>query len=337
MKRWLGLAAVPGMIVLGAAFFSCRKAPAYTILQGEIFHTYYHIKYKGEADHSQRVDSVFTAFNHSLNPFDSTSIIAGVNRNLPVRTDSMFRRVFRRAQEIAAISGGSYDITCSPLINAWGFGFEHKEDVTAQLIDSIKAFVGYRRVRLEDETVVKDDPRITLNTSSIAKGYASDLVGEALAAHGIGDYMVEIGGEVAFSGLNPQGKPWRIGVSKPQDDSLGVAMQEFELVVELSGKGGLATSGNYRNFYVQDGKKYAHTIDPLSGYPVQTDVLSATVIAPDCMTADALATTFMVVGSERVPAIAAEFSGVDYMLILSDGNGSYKTVMNEGFRERVAK
>lgn len=328
------LMAALGMIVLGAAFFSCRKSPAYTKIEGEAFHTYYHIKYKGETDYTSVVDSVLKRFSHSLNPFDSTSVIAAINRNVSTDTDSLFRRVFRRAQAIAEVSGGSYDITCAPLINAWGFGFEHEKTITPELIDSLRAFVGYRKVRLDGNAVVKDDPRLMLNTSSIAKGYASDLVAEALASRAITDYMVEIGGEVAYSGLNPQGKLWRIGVNKPVDDSTGI-VQELELIVELEGKGGLATSGNYRNYYLRDGKKYAHTIDPLSGYPVQTDVLSATVIASDCMTADALATTFMVVGSERVAAIAEKLS-VDYLLILSDGEGSsYRVVMSDGFRRRV--
>lgn len=325
-------------ILLGAVFSSCTREIAYTALEGKIFHTYYHIKYNGDQDYSNLVDSVFERFNHSLNPFDSTSIISAVNRNQKVETDDLFRRVFCHAQEISMISGGSYDITCSPLINVWGFGFEHEDEVSPRVIDSLKSFVGYDKVHLDGHFVVKDDPRITLNTSSITKGYASDLVAESLLGQGVTDYMVEIGGEVAYQGLNPQGKPWRIGVNQPVDDSIGLS-QGLELIVQLEGKGGLATSGNYRNYYIKEGKKYAHTIDPISGYPVQTDVLSATVIAADCMTADALATTFMVVGSERVPEIVSMLKDIDYMLILSDSTqkNGHRILMNDGFRSRVVE
>lgn len=316
---------------------SSQQASTYTELTGEIFHTYYRIKYDSPIDHSVAVDSTFKAFSHSLNPFDSTSLITAINRNLSTHTDSMLRHVWRASVDIARASGGRYDVTCSPLINAWGFGFDSlRTGLTPAILDSLRGFVGYRSVSLVGEELIKQDQRTIFDFSSISKGYCSDLVGQTLRAHGANNYMVELGGEIAFRGTNPKGEPWRIGINKPIDDETGL-LNDLEVIVRLDRpEGGLATSGNYRNYRVVEGKKVAHTINPLTGYPVQTDVLSATILAPSCMMADGLATACMTMTSAEVPALIAQFPGVEYLLILGgEGDKSFRTVMSEGFRKLI--
>lgn len=324
--------------LLASLAISCqqgRRQAEYTELAGERFHTYYRIKYRGVADYREQVEATFNAFNYALNPFDTTSLMTALNRGYTTKTDSMVRHVWRASQRIAEASGGSYDVTCAPLISAWGFGFDSAKRISEALIDSLRSFVGYQTVSLVGEDLIKQDPRTVIDFSSISKGYCSDLIGEMLTREGVADYMVEIGGEIAFCGKNPHGEAWRIGISKPTDDTLG--MQDVELIIALDRPvGGLATSGNYRNYYIQDGKKIAHTIDPRTGYPTQTDVLSATIFAPSCMLADGLATACMTMRSEDVPEFLKQFAGVEYLLIVGgDGAGHYRTLMSEGMRRLV--
>ncbi len=312
----------------------------FTTLAGERFHTYYRITYDSKRDYSADIDSTFGAFNHSLNPFDSTSLLTAINENKTLRTDSMIRYVWRASELISDASRGSYDVTCTPYIDAWGFGFGNKERVTPALLDSLSDFVGYRKVRLVGEDFVKDDPRLMFNFSSIAKGYCSDLVARTLAARGASNYLVEIGGEIAWRGRNSRGEAWRIGINKPIEDSVGV-VNDLELIIALDrAEGGLATSGNYRNYHLVDGKAVGHTINPLTGYPAQTDVLSATIIASSSMLADGLATACMTMMSDSVPEFIAKFPGVEYLLILGSDTtkgSTYRTEMSPGFRAMIVE
>ena len=189
----------------------------------------------------------------------------------------------------------------------------------------------YKKVKLVDGRVVKEDPRIMLSCSAVAKGYSVDVVARLLEKKGIQNYMVDIGGEIVAKGKNSRNGLWRIGINKPIDDSLSVN-QEIQTILELS-DAGLATSGNYRNFYYKDGKKYAHTIDPRTGYPVQHNILSATVIAEDCMTADALATAFMVMGLKEASAFANAHPAIDAYFIYSDENGKFQTFFTDGMKK----
>lgn len=288
-------------------FTACTKQKQYFEESGSVFHTIYHIKYEGSEILTEKIDAEFQKFNLSLNPFNPNSIISKVNRNEAVEADDWFIEVFNKAKEVSDHSEGIFDITCAPLVNLWGFGFSKMDSVTPQMIDSIKQFVGYQKVRLDGRKVVKDDSRILLNCSAIAKGYASDIIARLLEREGIENYMVEIGGEVTMKGVNQNGKCWRIGINKPEDDSTGIK-NDIEEVVQLCKKGGVATSGNYRNYYVKDGKKYAHTIDPRTGYPSEQSILSATIVAEDCITADAYATAFMAMGLEKAREAAKKYS-----------------------------
>ena len=310
-------------------FTACTKQKQYFEESGSVFHTIYHIKYEGSEILTEKIDAEFQKFNLSLNPFNPNSIISKVNRNEPVEVDDWFIEVFNRAKEVSDHSEGIFDITCAPLVNLWGFGFSKMDSVTPQMIDSIKQFVGYQKIRLDGRKVVKDDSRILLNCSAIAKGYASDVIARLLEREGIENYMVEIGVEVTMKGVNQNGKCWRIGINKPEDDSTGVK-NDIEEVVQLCKKGGVATSGNYRNYYVKDGKKYAHTIDPRTGYPSEQSILSATIVAEDCITADAYATAFMAMGLEKAREAAKNIPGIEYYVIYSDENGKHQIEYSTG-------
>ena len=310
-------------------FTACTKQKQYFEESGSVFHTIYHIKYEGSEILTEKIDAEFQKFNLSLNPFNPNSIISKVNRNEAVEADDWFIEVFNKAKEVSDHSEGIFDITCAPLVNLWGFGFSKMDSVTPQMIDSIKQFVGYQKVRLDGRKVVKDDSRILLNCSAIAKGYASDIIARLLEREGIENYMVEIGGEVTMKGVNQNGKCWRIGINKPEDDSTGVK-NDIEEVVQLCKKGGVATSGNYRNYYIKDGKKYAHTIDPRTGYPSEQSILSATIVAEDCITADAYATAFMAMGLEKAREAEKNIPGIEYYVIYSDENGKHQIEYSTG-------
>ena len=310
-------------------FTACTKQKQYFEESGSVFHTIYHIKYEGSEILTEKIDAEFQKFNLSLNPFNPNSIISKVNRNEAVEADDWFIEVFNKAKEVSDHSEGIFDITCAPLVNLWGFGFSKMDSVTPQMIDSIKQFVGYQKVRLDGRKVVKDDSRILLNCSAIAKGYASDIIARLLEREGIENYMVEIGGEVTMKGVNQNGKCWRIGINKPEDDSTGIK-NDIEEVVQLCKKGGVATSGNYRNYYVKDGKKYAHTIDPRTGYPSEQSILSAKIVAEDCITADAYATAFMAMGLEKAREAAKNIPGIEYYVIYSDENGKHQIEYSTG-------
>lgn len=306
-------------------------------------HTPYHIKYEYKEPLDDEIRAELDRFYHLFNAFDSTSVVSHINRNEDLRVaDSTFVHLFHTAQMVAELTDGAYDITCAPLVNLWGFGFEDGDSVvTQQHIDSVKQFVGYQKVHLADGRIVKDDPRVMLNCSSIADGTVCDMVADRFDRLGIQNYMVEFGGEIVAKGINPRGEHWRLGINRPVDDSTGLN-QQLETIIHLypsgidpakvsnNGRRGMATSGNYRNFYVKDGKKYAHTIDPREGRPVQRDVLSATIIAPTGGLADACATACMVLGTEGAKLLKEKLPMIDYFLICGDSTG-YVTVESAGF------
>lgn len=321
--------------------FSChsggdKKKETYHQDQGEIFTTGYHIKYAYSRSLKEEIVAELDRFNQSLNPFWENSIITKVNRNEPVKPDSFFMEVFRKSMEVSRITEGKFDITVSPLINAWGFGFKHMDSITPEIIDSLKSFVGFKKITVDEKgNIVKADPRMTLNMSAIAKGYACDVIGHLLERYGVDNYMVEIGGEITAKGVNDRGECWRIGVDKPIDDTTGM-QHELLLILSLCDKA-MATSGNYRNYYIKDGKKYAHTIDPLTGYPAQLDILGATVIADDCMTADAYATAFMTMGIEKSKETAKKVPGLLYLFIYEMPDGTFGTVYSDGLEKFISQ
>ena len=298
---------------------------------GEIFHTYFHIKYEYSRSVKEEIMEALEKFDQSLNPFRENSIIYKVNNNVPTELDSLFTEVFNKSMEVSRKTNGKFDVTASPFINAWGFGFKDMDNVTPQKIDSMKAFVGYNKIRIENGSVVKDDPRVQINTSAIAKGYSCDIVADVLQSFGITNYMVEIGGEITMRGTNEKGDCWRIGIDKPTDDALAMN-RELQLILSVCDKA-VATSGNYRNYYVKDGVKYSHTIDPQTGYPSEQDILGATIIADDCMTADAYATAFMALGLEKSVEVAKTIPGLHYYFIYAKPDGEVDVLFSDEFQQ----
>ncbi len=317
---WLGLLLLATIWIVSQR----REEPAvpYNSIDGFVFGTVYNITYQYDGNLKPEIEAELKRFDGSLSPFNDTSTITKVNRNEEVVVDSFFRNCFERAMQVSQETNGTFDITVGPLANAWGFGFKQGKFPDAGMIDSLLQITGYQKVKLTNGRVVKDDPRIMLNCSAIAKGYAVDVIAHYLDRKGIRNYLVDIGGEIVTKGHNPQKASWRIGINKPINDSLSIN-QELQTVIELS-DAALATSGNYRNYYYKDGKKYAHTIDPRTGYPVQHNILSATVLAKDCMTADALATAFMVMGLEEAEAFIQSHPEIDAYFIYTDEAGEYK-------------
>lgn len=261
---------------------------------GNIFGTIYNITYKSNTDLHAEISKVLEDVDNSLSPFNKESNITAINNNETNLPDERMIEVFNLSKEISKRTNGAFDITVAPLVNLWGFGFENSGNISSANIDSIRNLVGFNKVELKDNKIIKQSPQIKLDCSAIAKGYGVDAVGKYLETKGVNDYMVEIGGEIRCRGCNPNGISWRIGITNPQDDISG-KQTEIEQVLELTDIS-LATSGNYRNYYIKGNKKYAHTIDPRTGHPVQHNILSSTVIASDCATADAYATAFMVLG-----------------------------------------
>jgi thiamine biosynthesis lipoprotein len=307
---------------------------SYIFSEGPIYTTSYHVIYEspGGKDLQKGIEEKMKDLDHSLSVFNEKSIISLINQNVSFKTDRLFRKCFRKAMKISSVTEGAFDITVSPLVNAWGFGFRNKEIISQPLIDGLLRITGYQKVKLSWNYVRKQNPEIMLDASAIAKGLSVDLVSRYLLSKGCRNFMVEIGGEVFAKGVNSNKIKWRVGITKPENEIYSLD-QEYQAIVSISGKA-LATSGNYRNFYIEGDKKYSHTIDPRKGYPVEHNLLSATVLADDCMTADGYATAFMVLGTEKSLEIANRTKGVECYLICSDENG-YHSVYSKGFEKFI--
>lgn len=285
---------------------------------GMVFGTTYSITYQYHENLKSDIEDVMKQVDNSLSPFNKSSVITAINNNTSTKADKYLIEVFTLAQTVNKETDGAFDITVAPLVNAWGFGFRSGTRPTEAQTDSLLAIVGQEKVTLKDGEIIKSDPRIMLDCSAIAKGFGVDKVAEFLAGKGIKNYLVEIGGEISARGMNSRGTEWNIGITKPVDDSLSIN-QENQAVLQITDKA-MATSGNYRNFYYEGGKKYAHTINPHTGKPAQSDILSATVIAESCAVADAYATAFMVLGSDKVKEILKKHPELQAYLILSDNS-----------------
>lgn len=322
-------------VIVAIGFMLGHKNVPYQHNSGYIFGTTYNITYQCADDHKVDIEKVLADVDASLSPFNDTSIITHVNRNEDVVLDDFFLDVFRLALRINEDTEGAFDITVAPLVNAWGFGFKNGVNPDEKVIDSLRQVVGLHKVKLEDGKVVKFDSRVMFDCSAIAKGYGVDVVANLLRKYGIKNFMVEIGGEVVTSGINPDRLPWRIGVTKPTDDSLSIN-NELQTIINVTDKA-MATSGNYRNFYYKGGRKYAHTIDPKTGYPVQHSILSATVIADDCATADAYATSFMVLGLEKSKKVLERHPEMMVYFIYSDEKGQNQVWFSPALKDKIAQ
>ncbi len=319
------------VLIVGTVLILRKQAP-YQTDEGFVFGTMYKITYQSKENLKKEIEAELRKVDNSLSPFNKRSVITRINDNTDLSADSMLVYVYNMARSISEETQGAYDITVAPLVNAWGFGFKTQAFPDSAKIDSLRRIVGYRKIRLTPEgKFEKRDPRVMLDCSSIAKGFGVDCVARLLESKGIRNFMVEIGGEVVVKGENPKMEKWRIGINRPVDDSLAVN-QELQTVLEIT-DAGMATSGNYRNFYYKDGKKYAHTIDPRTGYPVQHNILSSTVIADNCAKADAYATAFMVLGLDSAKIICNAHPELDAYFIYEDKEGKLRTYSTEGMKK----
>ncbi|MCF0196226.1 MAG: FAD:protein FMN transferase [Bacteroidaceae bacterium] len=294
--------------------------------EGSIFGTIYHIKYQSNVALTNKILHELHAVDKSLSMFNPHSTISRINRGEDMHTDSLIDVVWKLSQQVSQETDGAFDPTCGPLVNAWGFGFKNDTLPTEAQVDTLLQFVGMRLVDVSDGIFHKQDPRITINFSAIAKGFAVDQVANMFNRQGIENYMVEIGGEVIAKGLNAKGKPWRIGINKPVEHSTN-ADNEIQETVELVDDA-IATSGNYRNYYIYDGVIISHTIDPKSGYPVRHSLLSSTVWAPSCAVADAYATAFMVMGIDKAKILLQKHPELKAYFIFKDEDGEFQTWTN---------
>ncbi|MFP4018229.1 MAG: FAD:protein FMN transferase [Bacteroidales bacterium] len=309
---------------------------AYMEINGTTQGTTYMIKYSTEDTTNYRndIEKIFKRIDSSLSTYNEQSTISRVNKNEQREVaDTHFLNVFNASLEISEKTNGAFDITVAPLVNAWGFGFEEIPDVDSTKIDSILQFVGYNKVQVRDGEILKDDERTMLDMNAIAKGYTVDVVAGFLDRKGVENYLVEIGGEIRVKGKNQKNQQWKVGVDKPIDGN-ETPGKDLQAIIKLDNRS-LATSGNYRQFYVKDGVKYSHTINPLSGYPVEHNLLSATVLADQCIDADAYATAFMVLGPEKSKEIVENNQELEAFFILGDKDGKYETYYSENIKNLI--
>ena len=317
---------------------SCVKQPQKMVLQGFAQGSYYAITYYDEQGRNfqQGIDSIFHAVDLSVNLWVDSSVICKVNRNEEVELDQIFIDNFNIAQQAAELSNGYFDPTISPLVAAWGFGAKNgilKGDDSqlsafSSQLDSLKTLVDYRKVRIEDGKLLKDNPAMQLDFNAVAQGYTSDMIAAYLSSKGVKHFLVDTGGEIMAKGGKPDGKPWVVGIEKPAEN-----MDDERVVqtrVPLRDKG-LVTSGSTRKYVERDGKRYSHCIDPTTGWPVEHQVLSVTVLAENAVWADALASICMVMGMEKSLELLKTIEGVEAYYIFVNDKGELETFATKGF------
>jgi thiamine biosynthesis lipoprotein len=318
--------------------FSCKQeSPDFNKITGYTQGTTYSIIYSEQTLLSSDtirddIERILHGIDMSLSTYIDSSLISRLNRNENVITDTFFTEVFERSKEISAMTNGAFDITVMPLVRAWGFGPDDHRNFDKSKLDSLMNLVGFNKVDLKQGKLVKSDPRITLDVNGIAQGYTVDVVCRYFDNTGIKDYLVEIGGEVRVKGKKGADF-WKIGIDKPVDNNM-IPGADLQAIIELTDKA-LATSGNYRKFYIEDGIKYSHTIDPKTGYPARNNLLSASIIADDCTTADGLATACMVMGLDSSIDFIRNNKDIEGYLIYTDDKGNFISWISPALEKRI--
>ena len=307
------------------------KISLYGLTQGTTYTVgYYDIKNRYL---KSEIDTILFHFNATFSSYNSTSTVSTINNNFDVKTDSLFNICFNKSMQISKETDGAFDITVAPLVNAWGFGKEQKTQVNQNTIDSLLQFVGFRNIFLYNNTIIKKDNRIKLDFNAIAQGYTVDIVSDFFLKMSIDNYVIEIGGEVLAHGSKPNGDKWIVGIEKPIENKTS-EVNELKLLLSVKNKA-VSTSGNYRKFYIENGVKYSHTINPKTGYPAKNNILSATLVANDCASADAYATACMVMGLEKSIEFLKKHSELEAYLIYSLPNGEISTYSTIGFQKLI--
>ena len=292
-----------------------------------IFGTVMNITYTHTEDLHDTIMTCLKNVDGSLSMFNPNSTISRINRGETDTLCTYLTEILPMAHSVSEATDGAFDITVAPLVNAWGFGFKSDQLPTDAQVDSLRALVGYKSITFANGIISKENPGTIIDLSAIAKGFGTDQVANLLMEHGVKNFMVEIGGEIVTRGNNPKGKAWHIGINRPVEDSTGTH-NEIQEVIAVHDRA-MATSGNYRNFYItEDGRKVSHTIDPSTGRPVQHSLLSSTVLAPTCAMADAFATSFMVMGIEKAKEVVKVHPELQAYFIYTDSTGTYKTWQN---------
>lgn len=328
-------------IILFTIFFvSCKEnEPVFANFTGFTQGSTYSIVYdnRKNIDPGQlrlKVEKILKDFDFSLSLYNDSSILSKINRNEDAVPDSFFTEVYRKSVIISEMTGGAFDVTVGPLVKAWGFGPDAHKSFTENKRDSLMQLIGMSKVSLVNGKLVKSDPRMSLDFNAIAQGYSVDVICRFFDGMGIRNYLVEIGGEVRAKGTKA-GKLWRIGIDKPEDNN-DIPGKTLQAIIKISNKA-LATSGNYRKFYIEDGVKYSHEIDPKTGHPVKNTLLSASIIADDCSTADGVATACMVFGKDRTIEFLKIHPEIEAYLIYSDNNGNFITWTSEKLKSNISE
>ncbi len=339
-------------------FFSCGDQSKEQVFYGEAQGTTYTIKLysKYKNNFKNGIDSILKEIDRSLSLYIDSSTIFRVNqKDTIVGTDFYVQQVFFKSQEVYQATQGAFDPTVLPLVKGWGFGKNKTPSIDSSRVDSLLKLVNFKGIsmRLDHQLQLhqvlkrycdsaqiktkylleKSEPNIQLDFNAIAQGYTVDILSDYLHNSGVKNYMIELGGEVFAYGKKPNNVLWKIGIDKPIDDP---EKRELQAIIALENKA-MATSGNYRQFYIKDGVKYSHTIDPKTGYPVTHSLLSATVLAKECAFADAYATAFMVMGLEKSKQFLKENPqlGLDALFIHTETEGSCKTFSTQGMKDLV--
>jgi len=302
--------------------------PGKITLSGQTMGTTYSLTYLTESGKNLQtsIDSLLVVFNNSLSTYIPDSELSQFNRaDSLLFKSTYFPQVLQASKLVFEQTGGAFDPTVGPLVNVWGFGPGGPELKDSTDISMLLDVVGFEKIIFDQKQVKKAKPGIYLDFSAIAKGQGVDVIADFLNKRGIENYLIEIGGELVAKGVNEKGELWKVGINRPDESA---SASDLYSIIALEDRG-MATSGNYRNYYVRDSVKISHTINPTTGYPVNHSLLSATVLAKDCMTADAYATAIMVMGLDRAIQLDSTLNEIEIFLIYDDGKGGYGTFASE--------
>lgn len=322
------------LLILALGTWHVLSRSKFREAEGRVFGTTYHIKYSATHDLSADIKATLDEVDEALSMFNQESTLSRFNGGEAYEDNALFDEVVQLALRVSEETDGAFDMTVAPLVNAWGFGFKNRADVTPAMVDSLREYVGYRLLKFNKKStphLTRCDDRVTIDCGAIAKGFGVQQVARTLSEKGCTNYMVEIGGEVVVKGQNPSGNKWTLGINRPVDDTTHTA-NEIQEVISLTDCG-IATSGNYRNFYYNGSRKVAHTINPATGYPVEHSLLSATVVHKSCTLADAYATAFMVMGLDGARDFISRHPEIDAYLIYADDDGALQTWQSKGFQK----
>ncbi|MBT3759673.1 MAG: FAD:protein FMN transferase [Candidatus Marinimicrobia bacterium] len=342
-KQKLKVRLIPGFLFLCMIFLSCQANPGVIVISGNTMGTTYMIKINHEHEEildavviKSKIDSILVQFNHVVSTYEPDSEISQFNIRKSTESfllSETLKIIVQRSLRIYELSNGAFDITIHPMVKLWGFGSDGPKwsPPDDDIIQTLLSKIGSAGLTLDDDRLVKSHPDLEMDLSAVAKGYGVDIITSYLHSLNYQDFMIEVGGEIYCSG-DMSGKLWTIGIELPNDGVL--PENKFAGIISLENKA-LATSGNYRNFFIKDNVRYSHTIDPETGYPVTHNISSVSVVADECIYADALATAVMVMGSDKGMKMIESMEGVECLIIEELATGEFQTKPSSGFNRYI--